>query len=78
MIREFDVLKAAQSELRQATWAGGMEYADEGNFDDLAARDKFVMEKIACTMKNLELYIKKTRPIQNNKRVNRKKKTLFN
>lgn len=78
MTREFEVLQSAQSELRQAIWAGGMEYADEGNFDDLAARDKFVIEKIACTMKKLELYIKKTRPIQNNKKVNRNKKTLFN
>ncbi len=78
MTREFDVLQAAQAELRQAIWAGGMEYADEGNFDDLETRDKFVIEKIAGTIKNLELYIKKTRPIQNNKRVAKRTKTLFN
>ncbi len=78
MTREFTVLQEAAAELRQAVWAGGMEYADEGSFDDLRARDKYVLERIAGTIKNLELYIKKTRPIQNNKRVAKRKKTLFN
>ena len=78
MTREFDVLQAAKSELDRAVWAGGLEYADEGNFDDLAARDKFVLEKIAHTIKKLELYIKKTRPIQNNKKISKRRKTFFN
>jgi len=77
MTREYEIISEAQKELSKAVWAGGLTYADEGNFDDLPTRDKFVMQKIAETIKILEKYISKTRPIQNNKRVSRKKKNLF-
>lgn len=74
--REFEVLQEAKEALRKAVWAGSMEYADEGNFDDLRARDKFVLENVGETIKILEVYIRKTRPIQNNKRLP-KTKNLF-
>jgi hypothetical protein len=78
MTNEIQVLQEAKKELFSAVWAGELKYADEGSFDDLETRDKFVLEKVAATIKHLETYIRKTRPVQNNKRVTRKKKSLFN
>lgn len=77
MTREYELILDAQKELNKAVWAGNLKYADEGNFDDLETRDKFVVKQIAATMKALERYISKTRPFQNGKRIKRKK-TIFN
>lgn len=78
MTREYQLILDAQKELNKAVWAGDLKYADEGNFDDLETRDKFVMTQIAITLKALEKYVSKVRPIQNNRRVIKQKKNIFN
>lgn len=78
MTREIQVLLEAKKELDRATWAGQLEHGGFGHFDDSKTRDKFVIEQVGNTIKALELFIKKVRPAQNNKRIDRKKKTLFN
>lgn len=73
MTREYPLIEEAQKELQKAIWAGGLTYADEGEFDDLETRDKFVMKQVAATIKALERYIAKTRPVQNGLRHKKKK-----
>ncbi len=68
MTREFEILESAQNELRKATWAGALQYADEGNFDDLKIRDEFVIKQVGEAIKLLEKYVSKVRPVQNNRR----------
>lgn len=68
MTPQYKLITDAQAELNRAVWAGGLTYADEGKFDDLEARDKFVMKQIGETIKVLEKYISKMRPVQNNRK----------
>jgi hypothetical protein len=73
MTKEYSILQDAQKELNRAIWAGGLTYADEGKFDDLETRDKFVMKQVGETIKILEKFIAKTRPVQNGLRHKKKK-----
>jgi len=75
MTPAYEQLQRAQQELNRAIWAGGLQYADEGDFDDLEARDKFVTKQVGEVLKILDVYIRKTRPVQSNKR--RPKPKLF-
>lgn len=77
MTPQYNLLTEAQTEFNRAIWAGNLTYADEGKFDDLNTRDEFVAKQIALTIKKLQKYLIKTRPLQSNKRIIKKKKTIF-
>lgn len=76
MTNEFKVLQEAQESLRRAVWAGCLEHPYP-DFDDHATRDKFVTEKVGETLKILDVYIRKTRPVQNSRHRSKPTKTLF-
>lgn len=77
---EIHLIAEAKKEIDKAMWAGDLQYADEGNFDDLKARDKYVMECVTNAIKTLQQYQAKIRPIQTGKRLRKRpgqRKTIF-